>query len=458
MSGSSVDVLVIGAGSAGLYFAGLMAEQGLDVAVCDEVREERLGTRYDVIHIARKHFAEFGLPEPGPGDSSYIRSFTHAIQKSALNNWPKNSYEEILVLRRAPLMASTLIWARGKGADVHFATRFRQPLFDTAGRLNGAVLTNKEGSDVEVRARLTVDASGIHAVVRTALPEGYGMETFVTGPRDQFYVILHYATLANPERDRVETNTTWTHYKTWIAPQVEGDGAIIGIGANLSFDYARICYDRFAAKGFLPEHTVDYVEESSTPYRRPPYSLVADGFVALGDAACITNPWSGEGVPYGWLEGKVIAPIAAAALEEGAYPTREALWPANRAYNKAQGALFAKNLSMLAGASQCTEEENDYEYQKGIIYEDHDEQGNSLERGSLTGKLIKGLLAGKISLGTLRRLVGAARLGEKMEAHYLAFPKTPSGFDNWKSEADTYWEQAGSMADAAERDLSDNPH
>lgn len=461
MDSNTVDVLVVGAGSAGLYFAGLMAERGLNVHVYDVVTEDKLGTRYDVIHIARKHFAAFDLPEPGPGDASYIRSFTRAVQKSALNNWPKNSYEEIMVLRRAPLMASLLAWARDKGVQVHFESLYEKPLFNTEGKLCGAAFRNvqsgvesNEDNAFEVQARLVVDASGINAVVRTALPDDYGIENFVTGPRDQFYVILRYATLADPEKDKIECNTTWTHYKTWLAPQIEGNGAIIGIGANLSFDYANTLYDRFAAKGFLPEHTVDYVEESSTPYRRPPYTLVADGFIALGDAACITNPWSGEGVPYAWLEGKVITPIAATALAEGAYPTQEALWQANKAYAEAQGALFAKNLSMLVGASQCSEEENDYEYKQGIIYEDHDEQNNSLEKGSLPGKLIKGLLTGNISFGTLKRLMGAASLGDKMEAHYLAFPATPAGFEVWKSQADAYWQQAGSMADVAERDLA----
>jgi hypothetical protein len=68
-----------------------------------------------------------------------------------------------------------------------------------------------------VNARLTVDASGIPAVVRTSLPENYGVETFVTGPRDQFYVVLHYIKLKDPVKDKVTTTTTWPYYKTWLA-------------------------------------------------------------------------------------------------------------------------------------------------------------------------------------------------------------------------------------------------
>jgi flavin-dependent dehydrogenase len=288
-------------------------------------------------------------------------------------------------------------------------------------------------------------------VLRTSLPETYGVENFVTGPRDQFYVVLHYVNLKNPEKDKVVINTTWTHYKTWLAPQLKEGGAIMGVGANLSFEYAERVFQRFAALGFLPEHTLDHIEQGSTPYRRPPYSFVADGFVALGSAACISNPWSGEGVPYGWLLCSIAAEEFGAAMKGGKYPLKEAVWTTNLRYIKEQGALFAKNLAMLSGAVSCTAEENDYEYKHSIIYEDDNEKGKG---GSLIPKLIKGLLSGGISAGALGSLLSAAGTGEKIYKHYMAFPETPAGFGDWVRKADKLWSKAGSMADLAEKDLA----
>jgi len=333
-------------------------------------------------------------------------------------------------------------------------TRFEQPIFDEDGRLAGAVLRKSDGSTLEVHARLVADASGIPAVVRTALPNGYGVENNECTPRDQFYVILHYVELDDPERDRVDVTTTWTHYKVWLAPQHGSNGAIMGVGANLSFDYAERVYQRFLAKGFMPPHTLQHLEQGSTPYCRIPYSLVADGFVVLGSAACISNPWSGEGVPYSWLECQIAAEVCEQAMLDGAYPTQEALWPINARYHQAQGALFAKNLAMLSGATACTERENDYEYKKGIIYENHNEDGTSTEKGGITGKLIKGLLSGNISLGTLRKLMDASSIGEQIEKHYLAYPTSPVGLAAWSAHADALWAKAGSMADVAEADLA----
>ncbi|MDR1586754.1 MAG: hypothetical protein LBS57_04795 [Treponema sp.] len=444
----NVDVLVIGGCTAGLYFAGLMAEKGYRTLVCDCSTEDKLGSRFDVIHIGKEHFARFGIPEPGPGDSDYVRCFHRSILRSALDKWPKSNRSDILVLRRVGFIRRLTAWARERGVEILFETAFTAPVFEN-GRFAGARLRTG-AEELRVNARLTADASGIPAVVRTSLPADYGVENFVTGPRDQFYVKLRYVRLKNPEKDKVEITTTWPYYKTWLAPREESGGAILGVGANLSFDYADFCFNRFAGRIKLPEHEPDYIEQSSTPYRRPPYSLVAEGFAVLGDAACITNPWTGEGVPYGWLLCSIAAEEFGKAMKDGAYPEKEAVWGVNVRYAKAQGALFAQNLAMLRGAVSCTPDENDYEFAHAIIFEDDDEKG----KGNLVLKLLKGLLSGGLSWKSLRELAGAAGIGGKIYKHYLAYPETPGSLAAWTRKADALWARAGSMADLAEADLA----
>jgi 2-polyprenyl-6-methoxyphenol hydroxylase-like FAD-dependent oxidoreductase len=96
----SVDVLVIGSCSAGLYFAGCMAQQGYKVLVCERDMEKDNGAQYDIIHLGREHFKHFGLHEPQEGDPEYVARFTLSYNRSALNNWPKKIYNDVLVLRR----------------------------------------------------------------------------------------------------------------------------------------------------------------------------------------------------------------------------------------------------------------------------------------------------------------------------------------------------------------------
>ncbi|MDR1466558.1 MAG: hypothetical protein LBI40_02935, partial [Treponema sp.] len=322
-----------------------------------------------------------------------------------------------------------------------------EPSFDSAGKLCGALL-RKDGADIQIKAKLTADASGIGAAVRVKLPNGYGVENFVTSPRDQFYVVLRYVRLENSVKDKPKFTKTWPYYKTWIAPQQNADGAILGVGANLSFDYAERCWERFCAKGFLPEYETRYIEQSSTPYRRPPYSFVADGFIALGDAACITSPWSGEGVPYAWLLCSIAAEEFAKAMKNGAYPTQADVWAINTRYQSSQGAEFAQDLAMLSGAVDCSPEENNYEFAHSVIFEDESEKG----KHNLLLGLLKGMLSGGISVKSLINLVKAAGIGGKILKHYRSFPQDQTNFSAWVAKADALWAKAGTMADLAERD------
>jgi hypothetical protein len=136
-------------------------------------------------------------------------------------------------------------------------------------------------------------------------------------------------------------------------------------------------------------------------------------------------------------------------MKDGAYPRQEAVWAVNPRYNRAQGALFAQTLAMLAGAVDCSPKENDYEFKNSIIFEDDADVG----KGNLVLKLLKGLLTGGLSFRAIKNLAGAAGLGGKMNKHYLAFPQNSVGFEAWKAQADKLWVQAGNMAAIAEADL-----
>ena len=118
------DVLVVGACTAGLYFAGLMARQGYRVLVCDPSSRENLCRRYDIIHIQQDNFSRFGIPEPKPGDPDYVTMFHQSVHRSALDKWPKNHYSEVLVLRRGSLMQRLAAWAREQGAQILLETEF----------------------------------------------------------------------------------------------------------------------------------------------------------------------------------------------------------------------------------------------------------------------------------------------------------------------------------------------
>ena len=430
------DVVIVGACTAGTYFAGLLARRGLRVLVIDRDSEANLAKRLDIIHFTRDSYGEFGVEESRAGDEEFVRDFHVCYGKSALNNHLKTNYINVAVLHLPLFIKRLRKTALEAGAEFRFETAFEKLRYEN-GRIAGIVTAVGE----EIPARLVVDASGIGAAVRRSVNDPY-IENFETGPRDRFYVLLKYVKLKDPSAAVVDS-TSWPYYKGWIAPQHTPGGAIIGVGANLSFDYARKCMGKFEAAIPLPEYELQYEEMACTPYRRPPFSFVTDGFLVIGDAACLTKPINGEGIPSAWVQCTPAADIVADALKEGGYPTKEKLWKINRIYQTGEGAAYAGERAMLIGAVNMSESDNDYLYKKGIVFKSDDEP----EVDNLPAALIKGVLTRQFSMKALISLVSSTLKGEALKKHYLAYPATPDGYAAWERKAQKLWKRAGSMAD-----------
>ena len=430
------DVVIVGACTAGTYFAGLLAKRGLKVLVIDRDSEENLAKRLDIIHFTRDSYEQFGVEPSNPGDEEFVRNFHVCYGKSALNNHLKTNYINVAVLHLPLFIKRLRNSAVESGAQFRFSTAFRELHYEEK-RIAGIVTEDGE----IIHSRLVVDASGISAAVRRTVQDPF-MENFETGPRDRFYVLLKYVKLKDPALSVVDS-TSWPYYKGWIAPQHTPGGAIIGVGANLSFAYARKCMAKFEAAIPLPEYELQYEEMACTPYRRPPFSFVTDGFLVIGDAACLTKPINGEGIPSAWVQCTPAADIVAEALNGGGYPTKEKLWEINRVYQTGEGAAYASERAMLIGAVNMTEKDNDYLYKKGIVFKSDDEP----EVKNLPAELLKGVLSGAFSIKALAGLISSTRKGDALKKHYLAYPATPSEYPAWEKKALKLWKRAGSMAD-----------
>lgn len=448
------DIVVVGAGTAGLFFAKRMADSGFKVLVIDKLTEEKLGNRLDIFHIDRDYFDKYGIPKPKLGDEDYVSEFEVGYARSAFNNYPKTTAYPFVVMKLPLFLKRMKSFAESAGVEVFLNTEFKDFIYEN-NKIAGVKIIS-EGKLIEIGCRLVADCSGIPSVARRVLPKSYGVETFDIADTEKFYVILRYVKLKNPEKDRVTHATGYPYYKCWTAPQNHPDGAIIGVGANLSYEYAEECFKKFEAAVELPEYEIEKIEKGTTPYRRPPYSFVADGFVTLGDSACITKPFSGEGISAAWNLCAIAADVAAIAMKDGSYPDKESLWPINVKYITSQGADFASLLATLTAAVDCTAEENEYEFKHDIVFKSEDMTRMNREFAakispsaalSLVFKVIAGVLSGKIRGKTVKSLLKGVLVAGSLEKHYKSFPQNPEAFDAWVDKADKLWQKAGNMAD-----------
>jgi flavin-dependent dehydrogenase len=432
-----IDVLVVGGGPVGIYFGGLMAKQGYQVLICENTPEDQAVKRYTVIHMGKQSFAENGLPDPKKGDPDYITEFDQSILKSSKDKYPKHTTFPILVLRRKFLIQRLARWAVRQGAELSYDTNFEKPLFDDKGRIAGGVLYHNS-KELTVYSRLVADASGMAAVVRTRLPAYYGVETFALGPDKQHTVILHYAKLDGLESGPLNSVTTWLPDFVWIAPSDEEGGAVIGIGGKSSFECEENRFKEFCKRGLLPAHKINFIEVCSNPGYRALLSFVSDGFVALGDAACLLNPSTGEGIPYSWKLCKIAANEFGMAMKNGAYPERGQIWQVNTRYAQLQGAEFAMGYAIKRIVFSVKPEEFDILFEHSILFEDEKERGKK----DIGSKIREAVQNSGLSAETAEKLRKAFDLGKKIYTHYRAYPDKPSAFDAWAGKAAELWKQA----------------
>ena len=445
------DVVIVGAASAGSFLARKLAEAGRSVLVLEQLPKENLGRRLDIFHIAKADFARYSLPSPEKSDDLAFE-FSSARTFSAFDRYPKTQNTEVVGLHMHRYIARLNRWAREAGAEFRYGARFVDFLYHN-GKITGAVY-EQQGELRQVRASLVADCSGIASFARRKLADGYGVENFTIADDEMFYVTLRYVNYYEP-KDYLTGSRGWTYYKAWEAPEGCVDCAILGIGANGSFEEGERVFELFREKVKLPRYIVLRVERGTTPYRRPPYSFVADGFLACGDAACLTKPSSGEGVTAAMAQLVIAAEQIDRLLNEGGYLTRARLWPINKRYQIAQGKAFAAQLATLIGAMSATAEENDFFFKHDVIFSN--ETFASLARGEalqLSKKetlryarvLLRGVIGGKVRLSTIRQLLRSMKNGARAEKLYADYPETEAGFDVWVSRAETFWRECGNMA------------
>jgi flavin-dependent dehydrogenase len=443
------DILIVGAGTAGSYFGWQMARGGHSVVVVERSERSEVGKRLDVFHIDSVKFDEFGVPPPDPESPEFCVILEEGTSYSPEGKYPKTVRYPFHVMRLPLFLQRMFTLAESAGVRFEFSTAFSE-LVHEDGKIRGAVVESG-GQERTIRAGLVVDASGINAVVRTSLPSDYGVENFKTGPDEKFYVVLRYITWTDSSRPRTVNSEGWTFYKSWVAPSFHEHGAIIGIGATGSYDHAEEVFKEFSARITLPPHQVDRIERGVTPYRRPPYSVVGDGLLCLGDSACLTKPFSGEGVTSGWTLCKIAAEVVHHALQRGDELTADALWPINVQYFRDQGAKFAGILATVPSAANVTAEENSYLFRKDVIFSEQDmtDMNRDLEMHLTTGKILRifgvialGLLTGSYSFASLKALLSSVRISGRIRAHYESFPESRSDFPAWVASAEGLWSEA----------------
>ncbi len=445
------DIVIVGASTAGSYFAQRMAEKGFSVLAVEKSSKEKISPDYDIFHMGKAEMELYDLPKVSEGDGIFEFEFTDSDMMSAYGNYPKYSPSTTVGMHKRAYIQLMNECAAKAGAEIVYSAAFDSLVYDENGRISGVTYIKDEAKET-VSCRLVVDCSGIPAVVRRSLPENYGVETFELTSDDILYVILRYVDFTE-KKDRWLQSQFWLSYKSWLAPSA-GSDAILGIGALFGFDHVEKVFEKFTSKSKLPGYTVKRIEKGRTPYHRAPYSFVADGFIAMGDAACLTKPNCGEGCTASLALESIAVDVATKAMKNGAYPTREALWSINKRYNDGQGKEFASLMALLLGIVKHSDKANEFFFKHDVIFSKKIlgsmSEGINLNVADYLKILVFvviGIISGQVKVQEIKCILEGVINSGKLTELYERFPATPDGFDAWVAEAEEMWKKVGKLSD-----------
>lgn len=444
------DIVIVGAGTAGTYLGWLLAKKGFSVVIIEKDKRDEVGKRLDVIHFETDRIKKAGIPPPKEGYPELVGVFEEDTVNAPDFKTKKKIRALQTVIRLSYFLQRMYDVSEADGAKFEFGCKFIELIFEN-NKIVG-ILTEKDGQKIEFRARIAIDASGTSGAIRTSLPADYGVETFKLGPNDVMYVLLQYIKWSKPEEPYPQHLNGFIYYLAWLGPCHIDNGVIIGVGQPGSYENVAKVREDFLKKANFPPYEIVKSERGFTPYRRPPYSLVGDGFLCIGDASVITYPFSGHGVTATWMLCMIAADVIGDALQQEGYVNREKLWDINVRYYRNQGAKFAGLHMQLSGILNFTEKEWNYLVKSNIIYRSRKgeipEPNKEYEADMSFGEILKialGLLGGvlkrKLSLKNVKKLLKANGLAGKIRKHYENFPENPEDFDTWVEKAEDLWKQ-----------------
>jgi flavin-dependent dehydrogenase len=453
----SFDVIIIGAGPVGVYFAISLAKKYNSVLIIERDSRENVGSKMDQFHLESMVFEKYAIPPPIEGTDEFITSFEYTSYYGPHGKYQQVMKYPVTAMRFQFFIQRLIRIGEENKVKFEFSTNFKEPIIQDHHLVGAKVI--QQNTLKEFYGKLIVDATGSSAVVRTSLPDDFGVENFKIADDEKMYVIQRVIQWKNPEDDhpgtgKYEESISWIYYKTWLAPHFIPNANIFGGGQPGGYENQEKATAIFLQDVPFPPFEVLEVHKATTAYRRSPYSLVGNGFLCIGDSACMSKSFSGEAIESSWNASLIATEVINNLLKQGIELTQENLWQINVQYFRNRGAKLASLLAQIPGAANTTEKDVNYMFKHNFIFSGRDftSMWENLELKISFGRMLKiialflwGLITNQFSKKALSTMLKYMKISGKIRKHYEQFPEYINEFENWVDYAEDLWNQVEKM-------------
>jgi len=445
------DVIVVGAGTAGSMTAKTAANAGLSVCLLDSKARPDIGEKVCGDAVGKHHFDRLGLPYPKGEELGTRIEGIRIYSPDMQTTFTVKSETYGFIVNRRHFGQRLLDDAIDAGATLMDSTIATKPE-TRKGFVTGVTAKDtKKHSAMQLQAKVVVDASGFTAILRKCLPTEIEVDLQVDN--DDVEACYREIRRLGSDSDGFDqkyceiyldqTQTPGGYH--WIFPEGENRiNAGLGVAMVKGFPNPKNqFYEQIMPHSKIKDSTLVKGGSWCVPTRRPLDCMTGNGIVLVGDSACQVNPIHGGGIGPSMMGGSLAGKTIINAIEEDDV-SRDGLWQYNVDYMKGYGAKQAGlDIFRLFLLKSVGNEEINYGMKYKLITEDDllkvsEGQNLKLRISDKTRRAFYGL--GKVPM--LRRLAYAASMLKKIKAHYLEYPSSPDGFEQWRKQTHILMDEA----------------
>lgn len=424
-----VDVAIVGLGIAGGLIARNLARQGHSVTVVEREPVEKLGHDW-WDSIDKRVFAEVDLDYPKPPELVNPPGPTKIFTPTGTHALTAPPGELKIRIERKPFAARLAAGAKEAGARIIDHALVLGPIME-GGKIRGFAYRDKDGNNHEIRAKITVDSSGMAAILRRQMPPQPGFPQFLDR-RDMFVTYREIRANLTGEKS---ASVLFGESKGLCWIKSEQEGVIDFFAGYINFKgrpNPRVTLQKLIAQTpGTGDRCLRGGYGKPLPVRHCFDSFVADGFVLCGDTACTVSPMDGSGMASTLRAAHFSSKAMHEALLKGDVSIAS-LWPAIPAYKRTQGAAFAKLDALQRFIVSEDDSTIDLLFRRGLIGEKEMGAPNTTESGGKAAKIISAL---KLldHPATLKRIAVSMSAVSAIKKHFEEYPETysPESFKLW---------------------------